>query len=153
MFPSPRISQSAVIHRVKGFSEVSEAEVDAFPELSCFFYDPVNVGNLISGSSAFSKSSLNPRAPRNNSLWDPGPTGGRCPVPTEAGLFWEDWSPLVVGEPRLWHHVETVCPPERLRAPLSLPRDPPLRHPLPPPRCTGLAPNRYSVQAQRKRGG
>ena len=48
-----------VIHTVKGFSVVSEAEVDAFLEFSCFFYGPVDVGNLISGSSAFSKFSLN----------------------------------------------------------------------------------------------
>ena len=48
-----------VIHTVKGFSIVNEAEVDVFLELSCFFDDPVDVGNLISGSSAFSKSSLN----------------------------------------------------------------------------------------------
>ena len=41
------------------FGVVSEAEVDVFLELSCFFYDPVDVGDLISGSSAFSKSSLN----------------------------------------------------------------------------------------------
>ena len=46
-----------VIHTVKGFSVVNETEV--FLELSCFFYDPVDIGNLISGSSAFSKSSLN----------------------------------------------------------------------------------------------
>ena len=48
-----------VIHTVKGFSIVNEAEVDVFVELSCFFYDPTDVGNLISGSSAFSKSKLN----------------------------------------------------------------------------------------------
>ena len=48
-----------MIHTVKGFSVVNEAEVDVFLELSCFFDDPVDVGNLISGSSAFSKSSLN----------------------------------------------------------------------------------------------
>ena len=48
-----------VIHTVKGFSLVNEAEVDIFLEFSCFFYDPADVGNLISGSSAFSKSSLN----------------------------------------------------------------------------------------------
>ena len=48
-----------VIHAVKGFDVVNEAEVDAFLEFSCFFNDPTNVGNLISGSSAFSKSSLN----------------------------------------------------------------------------------------------
>ena len=47
------------LNTVKGFSVVSEAEVDVFLELSCFFDDPANVGNLISGSSAFSKSSLN----------------------------------------------------------------------------------------------
>ena len=48
-----------VIYTVKGFGIVNEAEVDVFLELSCFFDDPVDVGNLISGSSAFSKSSLN----------------------------------------------------------------------------------------------
>ena len=48
-----------VIHTVKGFGIVSKAEVDVFLELSCFFYDPTDDGNLISGSSAFSKSSLN----------------------------------------------------------------------------------------------
>ena len=47
-----------MIHRVKGFSVVSEAEVDVFLEFSCFLYDPMNIGNLISGSPAFSKSSL-----------------------------------------------------------------------------------------------
>ena len=48
--------QFVVIHTVKGFSVVNEAEVDFFVEFSCFFCDPVDVGNLISGSSAFSKS-------------------------------------------------------------------------------------------------
>ena len=51
--------QFLVIHTVKDFSVVNEAEVDVFLELSCFFYDPTDVGNLISGSSVFSKSSLN----------------------------------------------------------------------------------------------
>ena len=51
--------QFVVIHTVKGFGIVSTAEVDVFLELSCFFDDPSDVGNLISGSSAFSKSSLN----------------------------------------------------------------------------------------------
>ena len=51
--------QFVVIHAVKCFSVVSEAEVDVFLEFFCFFYAPVGVGNLISGSSAFSKSSLN----------------------------------------------------------------------------------------------
>ena len=48
-----------VIHTVKGFGIVHKAEVDVFPELSCFFDDPVNVSNLISGSSDFSKTILN----------------------------------------------------------------------------------------------
>ena len=51
--------QFVVIHTVKGFGVVNKTEVDVFLELSCFFYDPTDVGNLISGSSAFSKSSLN----------------------------------------------------------------------------------------------
>ena len=50
--------QLIVIHTVKGFAIVNKAEIDAFLELSCFFYDPPDVGNLISGSSAFSKTSL-----------------------------------------------------------------------------------------------
>ena len=48
-----------VIHTVKGFDVVNKAEVDVFLEFSCFTYDPADVGNLISGSSVFSKSSLN----------------------------------------------------------------------------------------------
>ena len=48
-----------MIHILKGFGVVNKAKVNAFLELSCFFYDPTDVGNLISGSSAFSKSSLN----------------------------------------------------------------------------------------------
>ena len=51
--------QFIVIHPVKGFGIVNKAELDGFLELSCFFDDPANVGNLISGSSAFSKTSLN----------------------------------------------------------------------------------------------
>ena len=52
-------SQFVVIHTVKGFGVVNKAEMYVFLELSCFFDDPANVGNLISGSSAFYKSSLN----------------------------------------------------------------------------------------------
>ena len=54
-----RIFQFIVIHIVKDFGIVNKAEIDVFLELSCFFNDPVDVGNLISGSSAFSKTSLN----------------------------------------------------------------------------------------------
>ena len=50
--------QFVVTHTVKGFSVVNEAEVDVLLEFSCFFYDPMDAGNLISGSSAFSKSGL-----------------------------------------------------------------------------------------------
>ena len=52
-------SQFVMIHTVKGFGTVDKAEVDVFLEFSCFFDDLVDVGNLISGSSAFSKTSLN----------------------------------------------------------------------------------------------
>ena len=55
--------QFIVIHTVKGFGIDNKEELNVFLELSCFFYDPTDVGNLISGSSAFFKSSLN--------LWKP----------------------------------------------------------------------------------
>ena len=51
--------QFIVIHKVKGFGIVNKAEIDVFLELSCFIDDPADVGNLISGSSAFCKTSLN----------------------------------------------------------------------------------------------
>ena len=53
------LPQFVVIHTVKGFGIVNKAEVDVFLELSCFFDDPTDVGNLLSVSSAFSKSSFN----------------------------------------------------------------------------------------------
>ena len=56
---SKNFPQFVVIHTVKGFGIVKKAIVDVFLELSCFFDDPMDVGNLISGFSAFSKSSLN----------------------------------------------------------------------------------------------
>ena len=60
VFPSlSEFSQFIVIHTVKVFGVVNKAKVDVFLELSCFFNDPTDVGNLISGSSAFSKTSLN----------------------------------------------------------------------------------------------
>ena len=57
--PFQNFPQFIVIHTVKGFGIVNKAELDVFLELSCFFHDPVDVGNLISGSFAFSKASLN----------------------------------------------------------------------------------------------
>ena len=53
------LPQFIMIHIVEGFGIVNKAEIDVFLELSCFFYDPEDVGSLISGSSAFSKTSLN----------------------------------------------------------------------------------------------
>ena len=57
--PLKNFPQFVVIHTVKGSSVVNEAEVDVFLEFPCFFYDPSNIGNMVSGSYAFSKSSLN----------------------------------------------------------------------------------------------
>ena len=64
--------QLNVIHTVKGFGIVNKAEIDVFLELSCFFYDLADVGNLISGSSAFSKTSLNIRKFMVHILLKPG---------------------------------------------------------------------------------
>ena len=65
-------SQFVVIHTVKGLGIVNKAEIDVFLELSCFFHDPAEVGNLISGSSAFSKTSLNIRKFTVHILLRPG---------------------------------------------------------------------------------
>ena len=64
--------QFIVIHTVKGFYIENKAEIDVFLELSCFFHDPADVGNLISGSSAFSKTSLNIREFTVHVLLKPG---------------------------------------------------------------------------------
>ena len=64
--------QFIVIHKVKGFGIVNKAEIDVFLELSCFFNDPVDVDNLISGSSVFSKTSLNIRKFTVHILLKPG---------------------------------------------------------------------------------
>ena len=61
-----------MIHTVKVFGIVNKAEIDVFLELACFFDDPVDVGNLISGSSAFSKTSLNIRKFTVHVLLKPG---------------------------------------------------------------------------------
>ena len=60
------------MHTVKGFGIVNKAEIDVFLELSCFLHDPVDVGNLTSGSSAFSKTSLNIRKFTVHILLKPG---------------------------------------------------------------------------------
>ena len=64
--------QLIVIHTVKGFGVINKTEIDVFLELSCFFNDPADVGNLISGSSAFSKTSLNIREFMAHVLLKPG---------------------------------------------------------------------------------
>ena len=64
--------QFVVIHTVKGFGVVNKAETDVFLELSCLFDDPADVGNLFSGSSAFSKTSLNIRKFMVHVLLKPG---------------------------------------------------------------------------------
>ena len=64
--------QFIVIHTVEGFGVVNKAEIDVFLELSCFFDDPADIGNLISGSSAFSKTSLNIRKFTVHILLKPG---------------------------------------------------------------------------------
>jgi len=67
-----------VIHTVKGFGIVNKAEIDVFLELSCFFSDPADVGNLISGSSAFSKTSLNIWKFTDHVLLKPGLENFEC---------------------------------------------------------------------------
>ena len=66
------VPQFVVIHTIKGFGIVNKAEIDVFLEVSCFFDDPADVGNLISGSSAFSKTSLNIRKFMAHILLKPG---------------------------------------------------------------------------------
>ena len=61
VFPYLSEFSTVLVHTVEGFGIVNKAEIDVFLVLSCFFHDPLDVGNLISGSSAFSKTSLNIR--------------------------------------------------------------------------------------------
>ena len=70
--PSQNFPQFIVIHTVRGFGIVNKAEIDVFLELSCFLHDPVDVGNLVSGSSALSKTSLNIREFTVHVLLKPG---------------------------------------------------------------------------------
>jgi len=70
--PLKNFPQFIVIHIVKGFGIVNKAKIDVFLELSCFFDDPVDVGSLISGSSAFAKTSLNIRKFTVHVLLKPG---------------------------------------------------------------------------------
>ena len=94
--------QFIVIHTVKGFGIVNKAEIDVFLELSRFFDDPVDVGNLISGSSAFSKTSLNIWKLAVHVLLKPGLENSHhnCMVYLELSDFYE----MIHGKAR------TVCP-------------------------------------------
>ena len=75
---SQNFPQFIVIHTVKGFGIVNKAEIDVFLELCCFFHDPADVGNLISGSSAFSKTNLNIREFTVHVLLKPGLENFEC---------------------------------------------------------------------------
>ena len=97
--------QFVVIYTVKGFRTVSEAVVYVFLKLSCFFYDPVDVGNLISGSSAFSKSSLYIWKFSDHVLLKPG-------LKDFEHCLTNMWSPVQVAKcfsPALKHAVITKC--------------------------------------------
>ena len=74
-----------MIHTVKGFGIVNKTEIDVFLELSCFFDDPSDVGNLISGSSAFSKTSLNIRKFVVHILLKPGLENLQLQIPGAFG--------------------------------------------------------------------
>ena len=67
-----KFPQFVVIHTVKGFGIVNKAEIDVFLEISCFFHDPADVGNLISGSSAFSKNQLEHLEVHGSHILKPG---------------------------------------------------------------------------------
>ena len=107
--------QFVVIHTVKGFGILNKAEVDVFLELSCFFDDPVDVGNLISGSSARSKTSLNIWKFMVHVLLKPGLENFEYYVTS----VWDECSCVVVwasfGIAFLWHWNENwpfpvLCP-------------------------------------------
>ena len=84
--------QFIVIHTVNGFGIVNKAELDVFLELSCFFDDPVDVGNLISGSSAFYKSNLNIWKFTVHVLLKPGLDNFEHYVPS----LWDEWKCAVI---------------------------------------------------------
>ena len=87
-----------MIHTVKDFGIVNKAEIDVFLELSCFFHDSVNIGNLISGSSAFSKTSLNIRKFTVHILLKPGLEN------FEQDTGWE----VGVGSSKVWEEYGTT---------------------------------------------
>ena len=98
--------QFIVIHTIKGFGIVNKAEIDVFLELSCFFHDLADVGNLISGSSAFSKTSLNIWKFTVHVLLKPGLEN----FEHYFASLWDEWNCAVVwaffGIAFLWHWNE-----------------------------------------------
>ena len=113
---SQNFPQFLVIHTVKGFGIVNKAEIDVFLELSCFFHDPADVGNLISGSSAFSKASLNVKKLVNYCLLLSSLEGELHPrrlVPSSHWLvsLWISWVYLIlIYMPRSYQEVLEVAP-------------------------------------------
>ena len=110
--------QFVMIHTVKGFGIVNKAEVDVFLELSSFFYDPSDVGNLISGSSAFSKTSLNIWKFTVHVLLKPGlenfqhyftSTSDECNCVVVWAFFWRrKWQPTPVFLPWKYHGLRSL---------------------------------------------
>ena len=105
--------QFIVIHTVKGFGIINKAEIDIFLELSCFFDDPVDVGNLISGSSSFSKTSLNIRKFTTGNkyqnllerLWPPHAKSWLIGKDSDAGRDWgQEEKGTTEDEMAGWHH-------------------------------------------------
>ena len=91
--------QFIVIHRVKGFGIVNKAEIDVFLELACIFCDPANVGNLLSDSSAFSKTSLNIRKFMVHILLKPGLENFEHYFTS----VWDEWVQFCGSFRILWH--------------------------------------------------
>ena len=89
--------QFIVIHTVKGFGIVKKAEIDVFLELSCFFTDPADVGNLICGSSAFSKTSLRRVKPQTKGLLGFSRTKWQLNQLIQLTFFW------CLNKPGTWH--------------------------------------------------
>ena len=102
--------QFVVIHIVKGFGIVNKAEVDVFLELSCSFNDPTDVGNLISGSSAFSKTSLNIRKFTVYVLLKPGLENFEHYFTSVWRRQWHPTPVLLPGKSHGWRSLEGCNP-------------------------------------------
>ena len=104
VFPSlSEFPQFIVIHVFKGFGIVNETEIDVFLELSCFFDDPADIGNLISGSSAFSKTSLN--IWKFTMLWMLSDKYYGCYVTYVMDVIWN----AILSDIVSWYNPEYLC--------------------------------------------